>query len=41
MVRVHPVRLYGLVAQLVEQWIENPRVVGSIPTEPTMLTGLV
>lgn len=22
---------YALVAQLVEQWIENPRVAGSIP----------
>ena len=24
--------LYGSVAQLVEQGIENPRVIGSIPT---------
>ena len=26
---------YAFVAQLVEQWTENPRVVGSIPTEGT------
>ncbi len=28
---------YASVAQLVEQWTENPRVVGSIPTGGTML----
>ena len=28
-------RFYAPVAQLVEQWIENPRVVGSIPTGGT------
>ena len=27
---------YAFVAQLVEQWTENPRVVGSIPTEGTI-----
>jgi hypothetical protein len=26
-----PVQFYGWVAQLVEQWTENPRVGGSIP----------
>src|SRR6187402_1883510 len=30
----------GRVAQLVEQRIENPRVVGSIPTPATILTAL-
>ena len=28
---------YASVAQLVEQWTENPRVVGSIPTGGTMM----
>ena len=28
---------FASVAQLVEQWTENPRVVGSIPTGGTML----
>ena len=28
---------YASVAQLVEQWTENPRVVGSIPTGGTMV----
>ena len=27
--------LYGFIAQLVEQWIEDPRVLGSIPSEAT------
>ena len=31
---------YAFVAQLVEQWTENPRVVGSIPTEGTKYAGL-
>ena len=31
---------YGSVAQLVEQRTENPRVVGSIPTEGTKYAGL-
>ena len=30
--------LVGLIAQLVEQWIENPRVAGSIPAKATMNT---
>ena len=29
--------IYGLIAQLVEQRTENPRVVGSIPTGGTIL----
>ena len=32
---------YASVAQLVEQWTENPRVVGSIPTGGTMASGEV
>ena len=32
--------MYAFVAQLVEQGTENPRVVGSIPTEGTMYAGL-
>lgn len=28
-------RLYGLIAQLVEQWTENPCVTGSIPVQAT------
>ena len=31
-----PGRHFAFVAQLVEQWTENPRVVGSIPTEGTI-----
>ena len=31
-------RLYGRVAQLVEQRTENPRVVGSIPTPATIFS---
>ena len=31
---------YAFVAQLVEQRTENPRVVGSIPTEGTNFAGL-
>lgn len=27
---------YGVLAQLVEQWPEEPRVVGSIPTDATI-----
>jgi hypothetical protein len=30
----------GLLAQLVEQVTLNHRVVGSIPTQPTLYTGL-
>jgi hypothetical protein len=29
--------LKGLVAQLVEQWIEDPRVGGSIPPQATRI----
>ena len=32
--------IYAFVAQLVEQRTENPRVVGSIPTEGTKYAGL-
>ena len=38
-----PIRVatrYASVAQLVEQRTENPRVVGSIPTEGTNFAGL-
>ena len=31
----HPGRQYASVAQLVEQWTENPRVAGSIPAGGT------
>ena len=31
---------YASVAQSVEQWIENPRVVGSIPTGGTKYAGV-
>lgn len=31
---------FGSVAQLVEQWTENPRVVGSIPIGTTKSFGL-
>ena len=31
---------YASVAQLVEQWTENPRVVGSIPTGGTIDAGV-
>ena len=34
--RVHSPR-YASVAQSVEQWIENPRVVGSTPTGGTIM----
>ena len=36
----HPGRQFAFVAQLVEQRTENPRVVGSIPTEGTISAGL-
>ena len=36
----HPGRQFACVAQLVEQRTENPRVVGSIPTEGTISAGL-
>ncbi len=29
-------QIYGFLAQLVEQWIENPCVPGSIPGETTL-----
>ena len=32
--------MFAPVAQLVEQWIENPRVVGSIPTGGTINAGV-
>ncbi len=32
--------LYASVAQSVEQWTENPRVVGSIPTGGTIYAGV-
>ena len=39
--RVHRSRLdYASVAQLVEQWTENPRVVGSTPTGGTNNAGV-
>ena len=34
------VAMYAFVAQSVEQWTENPCVVGSIPTESTTYAGL-
>ena len=34
------VLVYASVAQLVEQWTENPRVVGSIPTGGTKFAGV-
>ena len=34
-------RAKGDIAQLVEQWIENPCVTGSIPVITTTLRGLV
>ena len=34
------VAIFGSVAQLVEQWTENPRVAGSIPAEGTIFAGL-
>ena len=34
-----PGRHYASVAQLVEQWTENPRVAGSIPAGGTTLAG--
>ena len=30
--------IYGTIAQLVEQWTENPCVGGSIPSRPTTKT---
>ena len=36
----HSGRQFAFVAQLVEQRTENPRVVGSIPTEGTISAGL-
>ena len=30
--------IFGRVAQLVEQWTENPRSVGSSPAPPTSLS---
>ena len=35
-----PLHFFASVAQLVEQGTENPRVVGSIPTEGTKYAGL-
>ena len=36
-IHLHCAFVYASVAQLVEQWTENPRVVGSIPTGGTKL----
>ena len=36
-----PLKAFGQVAQLVEQWTENPCVGGSIPSLSTKVTSLM